>query len=248
MALFKVKAKVDGEEKEVEVDDSVALPADQVTHRIEDAVTKRLNRQAKSLRGELLKDDDFVNEVLTAKGIDPKTLKGLSADEVARLQEEWRKKEVGPLTEKLTAAEKRLQARQAKQLKADLVNALVKAGVKPTKAERIAEYEATRFGLDEETDDFAVREGDGFAYASKMSPKNKYKGITEFAEEWAADPANADFIEPKGQRGPGLGGDKNRPGEKQRVQIKSEDAKIKSRFDAAEKQAKDAGVELEIVD
>lgn len=208
MARFKGTALVDGKETEVELDDAQFITVEQHNVRLADTVRKRLARQAAGIREELAKDEEFVGSVLKAKGVDPsKGGKSLTDADVARLQEELRKSEVSPLTEKLTKAEEKASRILRKQLISDLTAALIQAGVKKSVAPRIAEMEANsgRFGHDETTEMWAVKDGDGFAFSTKASKERPYKGVDEYAAEWAGDKSNTDFIEDTRQRGPNLG-------------------------------------------
>lgn len=203
---IKQKVTIDGQEREIEIelDDNEYLTREQHEFRLKQTVEKRLARQATSIRTELLKDEEFVADVLKAKGIDPNKPGGkqLAEAEVIRIQEELRRGEVTPLKEKLTAIEGELGSEREERLVSSIESALVKAGAKKAIASRIAKIEATRFGWEAKSKSFAVKKGEEFEFSGKATADRPYKGIEEFAEEWAKDKENADFIEDTRQRGP----------------------------------------------
>jgi hypothetical protein len=213
MPRFKATAYIDGKETEVELDDEKFITVDQHKLRLNRTVQDRLGKQAANVRKELAGDAEFVTEILKAKGIDPTTLKpaggeggkGLTEADVARLQTEWRTKELEPVTTKLTAAEKRLADSNARTLESDLTRALIEAGAKKSLAGRIAKMEAGSFGVEDTTGMHAVREGEGFAFSTKATKERPFKGVDEWAAEWAANKENAELLERTTQRGPGVG-------------------------------------------
>lgn len=248
MALFKAKALVDGVETEVELDDTKFLTLEQHEVRVQDTVRGRLARHAKDLRQKLLTEEEFVGEVLKAKGIDPdaKPSGKVGPDEVAKLQEQWRTQELKPLQERAEKAEGTLTKTRDRTLRAELERALIAAGVKSSVAGRIAALEAGRFAFDETTEMFALRKGDGFDYSSKATSERPYKGVEEFAKEWAEDKDNADFVQRQSQSGPGLGG---MGGQKAGVvQISRADARNHTKFKAAEEEAAKLGGTVQITD
>lgn len=207
MAKFKAKVQHDGKEIEVELDDSQFLTREQHEVRLEDTIEKRLARQRKSLKGDLLEDEEFVAEVL--KKHPPKnggSGKQLTDADVERIQNEVREKEVKPLQTQLEAATKEISESRSASLESELTTELINAGVRKSVAARIAKMEAAKFGWDEKSKSHAVREGDGFAFAAKASKERPYKTAAEFAQDWAADKTNADFVDKQGQKGPNLGG------------------------------------------
>lgn len=210
MARYKAKAFVEGKETEVELDDAQYIAREQHDTVLSETVQKRLERQAKNLRDSLANDDEFVNGIFKARGIDPNAKPGkggASAEEIEKLQAEWRKQHVDPLTADLEAARKRAETVTQRTLVAELTTALVNAGVEKGIAPRIAQMEAGRFGYDDKSGQFAVREGDEFAFSTKATKDRPYKGIDEFADEWTKDKANTPFIVRQSQSGPGLGGE-----------------------------------------
>lgn len=249
MARFKAKAFVDDKEVDVELDDAQYLAHEQHDLRLSHAVEARLNAQARELRGQLLKDDGFVADVLKAKGIDPKAPKpekGASAEDVERMQRELREKEVTPLAEKLTAAEQRAVRLIAARGKAELTKALVDAGVRKTSAARLAEMHFGEFAYDEKTDGFAQKQGDEYVFSAKATKDRPYKGFDEYAAEFVADKENVDFVERRTQGGPNLG---HAPGSRGGVvTITKADAQFSSKWQAAEAEAAKIGGTVQVVD
>jgi hypothetical protein len=210
MARFKAMAFVEGKETEVELDDAVVITLDQHKTRLNRTVQDRLARQAVNLKGELLADEAFVADVLKSKGIDltkgtGKDGKALTEADVARLQEEWRTRELKPVQDQLTKATTTLQTDRQRTLKSSLETELLKAGVKKSIASRIAEIEANRFGFDDKSGQFAVKDGEGFAFSTKATQDRPFKGMDEFAAEWAGNKENVDFVESTTQGGPHIG-------------------------------------------
>lgn len=249
MARFTAKAfDAEGKEIDVELDDTQVLTREMHDTLLEGTIVQRLTRQAKSLKGDLMKDDEFKVEFLKAHGIDPNAKPGkggASAEEIERMQAEWRRKELEPLTTKLDTESKRAMRLIEKRREAELTNALVDAGVKKGVAARFAKLHAGDFGYDDATDTFGLKNGDDFVVHTKASKEKPYKGFSEFAEEFVGDKANADFVEKTAQNGPGLG---NTPGAKGGVvSITRADASDAQKYQAAQKQAADIGGTVQVV-
>lgn len=231
MARFKATAFVDGAEKEIELDDEKFIPVDQHKLRLEHTVQERLDRQKRSLREELEKDEEFFTTLAKRRGFDPSKKGKPDAEEITRAQEQWRASELTPIQQQLTEAEQRIERMRARTLVADLTNALVAAGVKKSVAPRIAQLEAQRFGFDDKTETFGVRtaDGKGFEFATKATTAAPYKGIDEFAAEWVGNKENADFLEDTRQRGPsvgGTGGDGPRSSVRTKADLKTDADKV----------------------
>jgi hypothetical protein len=238
---MKVKQKVtiDGQEREIEIelDANQFLTIDQHKLRLNDAIKKRLARHS----AELMQDEEFVAKVLKAKGIDPANPGGGrgnrdgEAEVIARVQGEIRKNEVEPLKKQLTELTETLGKTRSDQLVSELEAAFLEGDgntrVKKGVARRLAELEVQRgaFAFVDDHRYWAVKDGDGFAYAPSATQQRPYKGTKEFAVDFVKDKNNADFIERTSQQGPGLNntGTGNPGGIKSRADFASEAAKVK---------------------
>lgn len=211
----KVNAVIDGTTREVEVElpDDQYMTTEQHKTRLASTVQQRLNRQAAGIRKELIGDEEFVGEVLKAKGIDPKTLKpGTTGKEgeaelVARIQNEIREREVNPLKKQLDEVSGSLNNTRRDQLISELTTEMVAAGVKQGVAKRLAEVEVNRgvFAYDgEQQKGWAVKDGEGFAFAPNASKDRPFKGAKEYAADFVANKENADFVDRQKQNGPDL--------------------------------------------
>lgn len=247
MARFKAKAyNAENQEIDVELDDQHVVTREMHDTLVQGTVVQRLKRQKQGLRAELLKDDEFKAEFLKHHNIDPaaKGGKGSSAEDIERMQGEWRRKEVDPLTEKLSASEKRALRLIEKRREAELTTALVEAGVKKGVASRFAKLHAGDFGYDDETDSFGLKNGEDFVVSTKATKEQPYKGFGAFAEEFVADKGNGDFVEKQTQSGPGLG---NTPGNRGGViTISRADASDAQKYEAAQAQATAIGGTVQV--
>lgn len=249
---IKVKATIDGQEREIELSAPPPgfLPEDQIGTRVEAIVGERIGRAKQSARKELLEDEAFVSEVLKkhgAKGGEGKSK--LGEDEIAKLREAWEAEKVKPLSEQLKQTSTEAEALRRDKLRGDILAAAAKLGVKApflnapsdeTPAPIVAWLESV-FGYDAKSRTWAVKQGDGYAFSGKATSARPYKGVEEFLAEWAQNPANAEFINAPSQGGPGMGKPSGSKGNT--VSISRADARIKSKWDAAMKAAREAGQE-----
>jgi hypothetical protein len=209
MARFKAMAFVNGAETEVELDDTLFITQETHRARMTRTINDRLAKQAVNLRKELLADGDFQKEAMKAAGVDPTKIAtgaGLTEADVARLQAEWRTKELDPVKAQLATATDTLSKDRTRTKSSQLEAALGDAGVKKAVRKRIAEIEAARFEFDDKSGQFAQRGEDGeFLFSTKATQTMPFVGIEEFATAWAANPENVDFVEQQTQKGPNVG-------------------------------------------
>jgi hypothetical protein len=216
----KVKGKTaEGQEVELELDPE-NLPAGLATKEhlqelLEGELGKRLSRAKKAALEEALKDEDFRTKALEAWGV--KAEKGgkggkPSEEELATLLEDLRKKEVAPLAEKLKATEGKLESLYAERLESEILAASEAVGVlkqfrrpllegsKPMIVAALRE----RFVFDPESGKWYERGANG---EPVMSLKNRggYRTVAETLEAWAEDKGNAEYLETRKPKGPGLG-------------------------------------------
>lgn len=210
MPRFKATAFVDGKETEVELDDAQFITVETAKARTTRTVQDRLGKQAVSIRKELLDDEDFRKDVLKAAGVDQNRKPGdktLTDADVAGLQEQWRAKELKPIQDQLNTTATSLESERKTALVDKLEIELRDKGVKKAVARRMAEIESGKFGFDDKSRQHAQRkaDGDGFVFSTKATDARPFKGLDEFAQEFVADPLNADFVERQTQSGPGVG-------------------------------------------
>lgn len=241
----KVKALIDGAEKdiEVELDDAKYMTRDQHEARVKDVVKKRLQRRS----AELMQDEEFVGEVLKSKGIDPKNPKGTGSGDnkdvaaaIEKAQAEWRERELNPLKKQLDEATTELGSTRESQLISALESAFLTGAdglrVKKGVARKLAELEARsgKFAWDAEHKYHALKDGEDFAYAGTVTKERPYAGVEEFAATFVKNKDYSDFVERTSQSGPGLGKDGGPGGGgsaiggiRSRADFKSETDKVK---------------------
>lgn len=222
----KVKIKVGDQvqEHEVDLDDAVYMTREQHNTALEAVVTDRLARQDRSLRTKLVDDKAFQGEVLKKLNIDPENPgKGqpLDAAQAERLTADIRNREVVPLQQKLEVATGSLTKLQRTTIEAQLTAELIDKGIDKTKAPRLAQLEASRFEFDEITGTFALKDGDKFVVSTKATQQAPYKGIAEYAEEYAGAKENSIFRS-QAEEGPGV---KKAPGSNSTTVTKRSDFK-----------------------
>lgn len=240
----KVKALIDGVEKEIEVDLAAnnLLTVDAHEARVKDQVKKRLKRHA----AELATDEEFVKGILQAKGIDPANPKGGAAAgdkdvaaAIEKAQGEWRVRELEPLKKQLDEASGELSATRESQLISALESSFLTGAdglrVKKGVARKLAEIEAKsgKFAWDPEHKYWALKDGEDFAYAAQVTKDRPYAGVDEFAATFVKNKDYSDFVERTSQSGPGLGKDGGPGGGsaiggiRSRADFKSETDKVK---------------------
>ncbi len=172
-----------------------------------------------------------------------KTADQYKAD-LASEAEKLRRKEVAPLQEKLTAANKRISVKNQRELSSVLLTAaagLVKTPLLKGSATSRPAFVAMigdNFGFSDEHDAWFVKNADGsFAFPKKGDAP--YKTPEEFVEEWLEDEANSDFLAEAPSNLPGI-----KPGgatKGVRVTISREDAGDVTKYREARAQAVEAG-------
>ncbi len=205
---------------------------------------------------EMLADEDFRTRALETweiklDGSDPKPspvdTEALTEKITARL----RKSDVEPLTLERDG----LLSEVTVLRRASLISALVQAAsgiVKPSLLKSavpgqeppIANILGGYFGVIPDTKTWGVKEGDTFAYSSKPTNDNPFKGVAEFVLEWSGDKANADFLLDEKQRGPALNDAPKPTGGA--ITLTREQAQDTQQYRAASAKAIEAGVPLNI--
>lgn len=222
---LKTKVMVDGQEKEIELDTEKlgVFTKDEVgqQYMLKETFEPELDRRVKSLTKGMIKLEEIgqkpelkqqVMDLLGVK-VTPDGKPQLTADQIAQLQEEWRKKELTPAAERATKAETRSKQLLERILRADLITAAAEAHIhdhllKPVTdgtPPPIVSMLGNIFGYSEEHDSYFVKKGDGFDFSSDPKTTGKpYKGVREFVLEWAGKKENAPFINVTKPGGAGL--------------------------------------------
>src|SRR5689334_14339294 len=218
MAKITVKALVDGQEKDVELDDE-KLPNGLLSQSQHDA---RMSTEARSqfARGEragikkAVEDDATRTTVIDQLrsgghlesdddegdgGDGKKSKRKPSPEEVEAIRADVRKRELEPLKAELEGLKQETDRSRRIQLRSELITAARQAGVADVLLEGdiadednipafVAMHER-RFGYDgEKTKGFALKKGDGFEYAKQVTDKQPWKTPGEYVTDWAADP------------------------------------------------------------
>lgn len=219
----------DGKATEVAVPASAVLDAVKDTHVPKDRIEADLNRRVQSVlknggyrkQEELLDDEEFAGKIAEKHGFtkgaatnDGDAAKQLK-DAVARALADVDTKTVKPLTEKLAAKEKRENELLVRDRERQILQAAADAGIKKAMMKALAKGRAApivamledTFEYDQESGEYYVSKGDGeFVLSTSKDADQTYQTISEFVAGWAADPANADFVDPTGQKGAGVSG------------------------------------------
>jgi hypothetical protein len=249
---WKVKAIIDGKEQEVEIStlpDGV-IPQEQFDVRFRDELSRRTEGVRKSLRSDLLKDEEFKTEALEAWKKGPSKQK--TDDELAALRAAWEKENVEPLKKQLGDRETLIGKLRERELLGAIATKAASLGVRkefltpPREGADplVVAMMRSLFAHDEKTDSWAVKKGDGFEFASKATDAAPYKGVDEFMTEWAGRDESKPFLDTSQQKGPGLGTLGQRGGV---VRISVDDARNHDKFIAAEAEAEKIGGRVEVV-
>jgi hypothetical protein len=227
---LKVKAQIDGAEREIEIElDTDSPPAGFIAEEkhgelMQQEVSRSFERGKRNARQALLRDEEFQAEASETWGLVKKgeASKGtLKPEELSTHLESWRKSELKPVQEKMTALEQTNTTLLNDILAREIVAEASRLGMKDTfvegvsgdmsKATVVAMF-AHRLAFDPETRSHAVRSGDSWEFNPKGSKERPYKGPRELLEQFKADERNADFFKNSRQEVPGAGGDGARGG------------------------------------
>lgn len=168
----------------------------------------------------LKEEGDARQKVLDLLGVKiaPDGKPQLTADQVATLQEEWRNKELEPVTQRAKKAEDSVASLLDRILDGEILQAAAQANVQKHFLRPVAEGQRPPivtmvrdlFGYDAEHGRHFRRKGDGFDFSS--DPKTTgvpYKTVSEFlVKDWATQKENSPFIDAKAPGGANL----NQPG------------------------------------
>ncbi len=228
--------------------------------------TAELGRRAVSIAREkhgmrkpedLLDDADHIAAVvkrndLVKKGSEVTGDGAPSAEQVTALRDDWRVKELKPVTDELATSNTRVQTLLGKALASEIVQAAAAAGIKTRFLEApLLGQESTivamlggQFGFDEKLGRHFVIAGDGFEITSDPEAQRlgiPYKTAGEFVASWAQKPENKDFIDFESKRGAGAG-DPSRDGENGKdIVLTVEEASDHATYEAAQEKAHKRG-------
>lgn len=249
---MKIKVTVDGETKEldasnVEVDGGQLVadgenPEGYVTKDfMESEVQRRL--KGKVNRGDLLQDEEFFKEAAERHGIeldeDGKPVASKDVD-VESLKARWEKEHLEPLK-----SEKAELEQTAEQLQGTTKNMAVLQGASAVDVKKkflgddtdFINWHASKFGVDPETGQVALKEGDNFALSANPEKGNRYVDPKEYFSRLRKDGSYTEFFDDNratSTGNPGGGGSGN-------IAISEEDARDPQKFRQAEKQAQEQG-------
>lgn len=189
----------------------------------------RANRLKRNYRTELLADPEFVKEALAAQDVDLDALKAaaaaggeVDADKLAAMRQGWEAESLAPVTQKLDALNTQLDTLRAGNLKAAIVEAARRVGVKeeflraPTKGAdpMIVAAFSGKFAFDEDSQRWLERDGDDFQFSANPEKYGSpHRGVEEAFDLFAKDKdAAALYLTDKRQTGPGFDGTPHRAG------------------------------------
>lgn len=257
---WKAKTTIDGKETEVELQElpEGVIAKEQFDVQFATELKRRSDSIRNTTRTELLADDAFKAEAMKAWKVEAASgdkKKALDEEQLNGLRTAWEKEHVAPLKAQVDEFSGTIKAMRANALASDLLAAAARAGVKKSLLEppvegaepMIVAMMRPLFGFDDKTATWALKKGDAFDFSAKATEKRPYKSVDEFIGEWAKRKESAEFLDRPRQDGAGFGG----AAEGQvggTVQITRADARIRSKFIAAEEQAKKQGATLEITD
>lgn len=226
--MYKLAAVIDGQQREVEVAEIPEAVFSQEARTRKyvpgDAFESELSRRAESivknkgyrLPDELVEDQSFVEKVSTKHNL--KKGDAVAADEAQRFSQRleaerksWLDKDVTPLKTQLEQAALRTEKLVQRGLDKEILRSATLAGMKKEfvkdapgrKPLAVAMFDGL-FKFDPETEDYYVRDGQGFAFSAKATKDKPYMTIGEYMEQFANEKENAAYFEPTKQNGPGL--------------------------------------------
>lgn len=221
---MKVKVNVDGETHELDASD-VQVEGGQLLAEGESPdgyVTREfmqdeIKRRGKGLhsKDELAKDDEFFREVASQRGIEldeEGNPVGSEDVDVEGLRSRIKREEVEPVVERAETAEERAKRLLKASREWRLKHAARNAGFKKNLAGKFANLHAQEFDFDDESEDFALREGDGFAYSANPDKGSRHVTPDEFFKSLAQSDDYKEFVEDNratstGNPGGGAGGE-----------------------------------------
>lgn len=259
------------EHGELEVEVEGLVPEDEIEEKYiskaaHNAQMAKLRKQTDGQRDpdELLQDPDFRDRAIEAWDIevDDGTPK-LTPDRRQELLDDFKSRHVKPLEQERDQYQEEAQRLRREQLHNKIMSSaagkvqehLLKApgaGQTPPVVNLLAPY----FEYDEETGQWAVKDGDSFRHSMDPDTQSPFMGIEEFVGRWVTDDDNP-FTLDKRQRGPGAGtpgsgesagggSGSGSAGQGGVITLSAEDAKDPAKYRAAREKAEEQGASLDI--
>lgn len=203
--------RIDDKEVEISLDDVTFKDGEVPTGFVPAAkmaseIQRRVASAKSNARNDFLTDDEFITEVLTAKGIELRedgTVKGSPKDQKA-IEDRVIAQHVTPLKEQLEQAQGLVSQLRGQTLNASILEAAremkVRKGLINDGPLSITKLVQDRFGFDDETGQYGLKDGEGFKYTTD----GKLAGARELFAELKSDPNYADLFDSGAMKGPGV--------------------------------------------
>lgn len=216
------KVSVGGQEQDIETEVSAGdgvslLTGDQLRDGYVPKATlgKRIDRAKAATRTELLQDDQFKAEALTAWKVTPQDPNDPGVDIAERLKTErtrWETEFLKPVQEKVTNLSAKVTTLQKGTLHSQILAAAHEVGVAdellkpigPKRQPMILSMVETYFDMDENSENWYVQgPNDDFEFSKNPVAGNPYMGVSEFMADWAKN--NPTLAPGARQKGPNAG-------------------------------------------
>lgn len=213
----KVKVQHAGQEIEVELPDDFLTPDEArgrfTQEHLDRVITDRLARFGRSMRKELLADEEFRTEALAAWQInvnpdDKKKGNGTPPEEaIQNALKEFERTRLAPLEKEKATLASELESMREHQLHSDILSGATGIGFKKpylkplpgSQTPAVVAMVKAAFGYDPERKAWFAKSADGKSFAISMKPDpaagHPYKGVQEFFTELANDPEYRDYLE-----------------------------------------------------
>lgn len=261
--IMKIKVTVNGETHEVEQSDlelgdlklvDPENPPKGLFNQtgVDEIVSNRVDGLKKP--DELLKDEDFRKKVLSQFDITldedgkPKGLKGGKEDDEAKFKT-WSEQHLKPVKSELEQASEKLSTFKSRQVEADLFKAANKHKIDQKHLEPLIEG-GQPYLIKELKDSFKYDDelGQTVAVDGEGNPRFNGNGKKMTADEWIAQESKGGVLKNLVQDNRNRSSGFQSGGEGNVVTISESDAKNSSKFEAAEKEAKESGATLKIIE
>lgn len=216
---------------------------------------QEIQRRGKNLhrREDLLTDDEFWREAAQQRGVqlgdDGKPVKTKDVDP-EKLFQQWEQQHLKPATEKIekltgTVSTLREQTLVGQMLQAASQMGLKKAYLTPPAdglEPPVVSMFKSAFGYDEDSGQWAVKEGEGFRYAPNPTQQQKYAGPQHFFDGLKKQEAFKEWFEDRRPNASGFNEPGGGPGGM--IRLTQEQARDPRQYRAAKEQAEKAGAQI----